>query len=60
MMHYGLILNRRGTFNYGPKRKEVKTGADGGGEEGKESQVEGSIFFVKQMVEQRECSSKIW
>lgn len=26
----GIILNRRGTYNYVPKRKQVKMEADGG------------------------------
>lgn len=30
MACYGIILNRRGTYNYVPKRKQVKMEADGG------------------------------
>lgn len=58
MIHYGLILNRRDTFPYVPKRKEIKMEANRRWE-WMEFQADGSIFFVKQVVGQRECSTKI-
>lgn len=55
----GIILNRRGTYNYVPKRKQVKMEADGGSKIWREFQIEESTFFVKQVIGQRECSTEI-
>lgn len=60
MINYGLISNRKDTFNYVTKKKEIKMEADGVDKERRHFQVEGTIFFVKEVVGQRERSTKNW